>query len=359
MPAALAFPPSAPPTTESALTRCPPARGGSPRTRSLTSPALWAPEVRRGRSWAACSRGRTRCPLASSASPTALYRNLTNTLVRFGTNGVRAMLWHQGESDSLVSTTAANYALRLSNIVVRSRSAAGWSVPWGIAEASFHPAATRAQEEPVAAGQRRFTYATPDCFRGPRTDDFNLENKINTADGVHFNAVGLLEHAQQWANALFGVENLTLKNGNFEANRALNDGVTATSSRIIGWNRLNSAGTAIATGANGYFNPNNGTYPDGDDTLNGGVLPNLNGRHVGTLAANVASNAFLQTLSAHLRPSMIKPSGAVIFSGFFPECSRQESIDGKWHLQDSCLFGRNRSKVDRPLFLSSDPYSSG
>src|SRR6185503_2512131 len=108
---------------------------------------------------------------------TIYFRNLTNALRVLGTNGVRAVLWHQGESDSLASTSAATYAQQLSNIVMQSREAAGWAVPWGIAEVSFHPGATRAQEEPVAAGQRLCIYNTPNCFRGPRTDDFNLENK--------------------------------------------------------------------------------------------------------------------------------------------------------------------------------------
>ncbi len=248
--------------------------------------------------------------VAQWAPGTPLYQNLTNTLVRFGTNGVRAVLWHQGESDSLVPTSAAVYAQTLSNIVFRSRTAAGWLVPWGIAEASFHPSATRAQEEPVAAGQRRLTYTMTNCFRGPRTDDFNLEGKLS--DTVHFNTPGLNDHAQQWANALIGVENLTPQNGNFEANTALADGVTATAVRIIGWNRLNSAGTGLAVGGNGYFNPNNNTYPDSADTVNGGVIPNMNGRHVATLAATATNNSFLQTLSAQLQPSSIYTFSAAI-----------------------------------------------
>ena len=100
-------------------------------------------------------------------------------------------------------------------------------MPWGIAEVSFHPSATRAQEEPMAAGQRLGNYTMTNCFRGPRTDDFNLEGKLS--DTVHFNTIGLTDHAQQWANALGGVENLTPKNGNFEGNTALADGVTMTS----------------------------------------------------------------------------------------------------------------------------------
>lgn len=253
---------------------------------------------------------------------TSYFQYLTNALRAFGTNGVRAVLWHQGETDSVNSTTANTYAQQLSNVVAGSRSAAGWPVTWGIAEVSFHPSATRAQEEPVAAGQRLFTYASTNCFRGPRTDDFNLEGKLS--DSVHFNTVGLTDHAQQWANALCGVENLTPKNGNFEANTALADGGTATSSRVIGWNRLNSAGTGLAAGGNGYFNPNNITYPNSADTINGGVLPNMNGRHVGTLAATATNNAFLQTLNAHLQPSTIYTfnvalgvrSNATVFGGY-------------------------------------------
>lgn len=260
--------------------------------------------------------------LSQWAPGTSYYRNLTNTLVRFGTNGARAVLWHQGETDSLNSTSATGYAQTLSNIVTRSRAAAGWSVPWGIAEVSFHPAATRAQEEPVAAGQRLFTYANTNCFRGAHTDDFNLENKLS--DTVHFNTTGLNEHAQQWADTLCGVESLSVKNANFEANAALADGVTATASKVIGWNRLNSAGTGIAAGNNGYFNPNTNTYPGATDSMNGGVLTNMNGRHVGTLAATNISNAFLQTLNAQLQPSTIYTlsvalgvrTNALVFGGY-------------------------------------------
>lgn len=252
--------------------------------------------------------------LTQWAPGTANYRNLTNTLRRFGPNGVRAVLWHQGESDSLVSTTADAYFQRLSNIVVLSRKAAGWPVPWGVAEASFHPSATRAQEEAVAAGQRLFvsSFSQSDCFRGPRTDDFNLEKKINTADGVHFNAAGLLDHAQQWANALCGIEDITPKNGDFEANLVLADGVSSSLNRVIGWNKLNVAGTGLAAGTNGYFNPGASTYSNAVDTLNGGVMPNMSGKHVGTLAASAVNNVFLQTLRAHLQPSTIYTFNAAI-----------------------------------------------
>jgi len=67
---------------------------------------------------------------------------------------------------------------------------------------------------------------------------------------------------------------------------------------------LNSAGTGIAAGNNGYFNRNSNTYPDAADSVNGGVLPNMNGRHVGTLAASTASNAFLQPIRPLLHSAL-------------------------------------------------------
>ncbi len=245
---------------------------------------------------------------------TALYRNLTNALRAFGPNGVRVVLWHQGESDGAYQTTAAAYSQMLSNIIVLSRASAGWAVPWGIAEAAFLPGNSLSAQEAVLAGQRRCIYSVPQCFRGARTEDFHLEGKLS--DVVHFNAIGLAEHAQMWANALLGIEDLTVKNGNFESNAPLSDGKVDNSIEVIGWNRLNAAGDRGTAGYGGYMNPTNRTYLNSGDTTNGGVLPNMNGRHVATLyginASSPAGDAFLQTLRAHLQPSTVYTLQAAI-----------------------------------------------
>jgi hypothetical protein len=243
-----------------------------------------------------------------------LYRNLTNALRSFAPNGVRAVLWHQGESDAAYQTTAAAYSQMLSNIVVQSRATAGWSVPWGIAEAAYLPGNTLSAQEAVMAGQRRCIYSVPHCFRGARTEDFHLEGKLS--DVVHFNGTGLAEHAQMWANALLGIEDLTVKNGNFEANAPLSDGKVVNSIEVIGWNMLNAAGDRGAGGYGGYMNPSDLTYLNSGDTNNGGVLPNMNGRHVATLygigPSSPAGDAFLQTLRAHLQPSTLYTLQAAI-----------------------------------------------
>jgi hypothetical protein len=249
------------------------------------------------------------------APGTSLYRNLTNALRFFGPNGVRAVLWHQGESDAAATppTTAAAYSKMLSNIVVQSRASAGWSVPWGIAEAAYI-GGTLAGQEAVMAGQRVCIYSVPNCFRGPRTEDFHLEGKLS--DVVHFNGAGLAEHAQMWANALLGIEDLTVKNGDFESNVALLDGRISPAIQVIGWNRLNATGDRTTGGYSGYMNPADSTYLNCGDTNSGGVLPHMNGRHVATLYGLAASSppgdAFLQTLRAHLQPSTIYTLQAAI-----------------------------------------------
>lgn len=258
--------------------------------------------------------------LASWLPGTTSFQNLSNALRTFGTNGLRAVLWHQGETDAASMTPAATYAQRLSNVISQSRSVAGWSVPWGIAEASYGGGSTPAGMEGVRAGQRRCIYSVPNCFRGARTDDFHLEGKLS--DTVHFNAAGLADHAQQWADALLGVEEATVKNANFEANLALLDGRIDVASQVIGWNRLNAAGDSATTGNGGYLNPGVTYYPNTADTLNGGVLPNMNGRHLATLSGN-PGDAFLQTLRAHLQPSTIYTLQAAVglrSGNFFGGC---------------------------------------
>lgn len=248
--------------------------------------------------------------LASWLPGTASFQNVSNVLQNFGTNGVRAVLWHQGETDAASQTPATNYFQMMSNLITQSRVVAGWSVPWGIAEVGYGQGTTLAGMEGVMAGQRLCVYTVPDCFRGARTDDFHFEGKLS--DSVHFNAVGLADHAQQWANALQGVDDLTVKNGNFEANGALLDGRTDITGQVIGWNRLNAAGNDMTAGSSGYMNPANSTYLNSADTINGGVLTNMNGKHVAFLSATVAGDSFLQTLRAHLQPSTIYTFRAAI-----------------------------------------------
>ena len=128
-----------------------------------------------------------------------LYKNLSTCVSAFGKDGVRAVLWHQGESDTLVSTSAETYCERVKTIVETLNKDVGYPLPWFVAQASFHPGSQAPEQEKVAKGQQML-WAKKICFRGPVTDD--LLGAEFRYDGVHFNQKGLEKHAERWFEAL-------------------------------------------------------------------------------------------------------------------------------------------------------------
>jgi hypothetical protein len=130
---------------------------------------------------------------------TDLYKNLSSCVQVFGKDGVRAVLWHQGESDTLVKTSAVTYCERIKTIVETLNKDAGYQLPWLVAQASFHPGSQPPEQELVAKGQQ-LLWSKKICFQGPNTDD--LLGQEYRHDGVHFNQKGLDKHAQRWFDAL-------------------------------------------------------------------------------------------------------------------------------------------------------------
>lgn len=120
--------------------------------------------------------------------------------------GVRAVLWHQGESDAAGGTTASVYAERLRALIRASRQDAGADVPWGVARVGFVPGLAQGPIDAIVAGQNAVIAggaggAGPvDVFAGPPTDD--LVGPDWRHDGIHFNGPGLTEHGRRWAAAI-------------------------------------------------------------------------------------------------------------------------------------------------------------
>ena len=140
--------------------------------------------------------------VAQWSPPGGLYPKLKTALQLAGPKGCCAVLWHQGESDSIIGTSAKDYASALTQIIVQTRKDAGWDVPWGVALASYHPAAqaTAERQQAIVAGQKQTIKGQPRVFRGPETDSNHLKGFLH--DSVHFNADGLKAHAEGWAAAL-------------------------------------------------------------------------------------------------------------------------------------------------------------
>lgn len=130
---------------------------------------------------------------------TRLYTNLVQCVKAFGPNGVRAVLWHQGESDSLAKTPAATYCDRLKTIIEALNRDGGYRLTWFVAQASFHPQSKPPELKEVAKGQQML-WERKVAVQGAITDD--LLGGAYRCDGVHFNQAGLTAHAERWFGAL-------------------------------------------------------------------------------------------------------------------------------------------------------------
>ncbi len=132
--------------------------------------------------------------------PSNLFARLQLAADTFDEGGVRAVLWHQGESDSVANTSAVDYFIRLSSVIDGMRVHAGWAIPWGVARVAFLPSTTPAQFEAIIGGQNRVIDELPLVFAGPTTDD--MVGPEWRYDAVHFNEMGLREHARRWVDVI-------------------------------------------------------------------------------------------------------------------------------------------------------------
>jgi len=242
------------------------------------------------------------------------------TIQSFPVNGFRAILWHQGESDSVDGVSAQNYANNLTAAIDQSRIDAGWSIPWYLSEASYSPNVLLTSEIPVTAGQRLAVHSRNGVFLGPSTDEFHLEDAVRKlVDQIHFDSAGLLDHATQWSEILLGTATLSPVNAGFENDHdaeftkksPLADGgqylvspsTDNKSPSVLDWRILSASGQTAADGTNGLHNPTTGTYGGAADTINQGVLPNMQGNHAAFLESGTAGNYFLQSYRAAANPN--------------------------------------------------------
>ncbi len=100
----------------------------------------------------------------------------------------RAILWHQGESDSHQNT----------------RMDCGFRIPWIIAIAAFHTESSKEAILTIIDAQKQVisdTSLSP-IFQGPNTE-YLTGKKWRADDLVHFNQAGLLEHGKRWVDRIF------------------------------------------------------------------------------------------------------------------------------------------------------------
>ena len=150
----------------------------------------------------------------------AMYQMTADTLKTFGENGVRAVLFHQGEqNDSDDSEDAQEkYRAAFEKFLTALRADIGWNVPFVIANVGTHgkeavdefgnptgkPAFTSANLK-VRAAQQEVCENDPYSFLGPDTDylvgkDANGKYYRNgNGSDVHFSYDGVIAHGKLWA----------------------------------------------------------------------------------------------------------------------------------------------------------------
>lgn len=131
-----------------------------------------------------------------------LFGRLAQRLDALGPRGVRAVLWHQGESDAGQARagypadrqiSGDDYFAYLATLIRAAGARAGGPLPWFTAQTTYHSEGDPADEEFRAAQKRIWDagLARP----GPDTDALRAEWR----DGVHFHAKGLQKHGELWA----------------------------------------------------------------------------------------------------------------------------------------------------------------
>jgi hypothetical protein len=108
--------------------------------------------------------------------------------------GVRAILWHQGESDNLIGTTKVDYKTRLASLISASRSLSNkTNLAWLVARASrftINDVSTVSAEVVTAQNEIIAEDATyPHVYAGPATDDYYDINYRH--DLIHFRGDGV------------------------------------------------------------------------------------------------------------------------------------------------------------------------
>lgn len=124
-----------------------------------------------------------------------LFGWMLTRLTQLGPGGLRAVLWHQGESD--VGMASEAYHDRLLEVIRASTERAGWEFPWFVAQVSYlNPS------KPTTASTRDAQarlWAEGAALEGPDTDLLGGQNRDQGGQGIHFSAQGLKAHGEAWA----------------------------------------------------------------------------------------------------------------------------------------------------------------
>jgi Carbohydrate esterase, sialic acid-specific acetylesterase len=131
-----------------------------------------------------------------------LFDGMMVRIHQLGVNGFRALLWHQGESDSHQPAAhdidADTYRSMMVALIRASRKEAGWDFPWIVAQATYHTPDD--QSCPPIRDAQRSLWQPGLALEGPDTDSLTAPYRQNGGKGTHLNDAGLKAHGLLWAD---------------------------------------------------------------------------------------------------------------------------------------------------------------
>lgn len=148
----------------------------------------------------------------ADAATNGLYQWTLARVKQFAPGGFRALLWHQGESDSThtIGTTRTSgdaYYANLKRVITSLRADAGWNFPFVVAQASLWPVDTLPVGDPNVTGAQQRLWADGIALAGPNSDALGLEYRQTLAvseSRVHFPPAGIAAHAGLWVEKIGG-----------------------------------------------------------------------------------------------------------------------------------------------------------
>lgn len=133
-----------------------------------------------------------------TAGPIELYAALRQ---RIGSMGcVRAILWHQGETDAEIGTAQEQYVAWFARLSTALAHDTGCDAPWLVAHTTYLPRNQIPRRVAIRAAQAEI-WECGLALPGPETDDM-LGTLRHSADFKHFSRAGLEEHARRWFDAV-------------------------------------------------------------------------------------------------------------------------------------------------------------
>ena len=139
-------------------------------------------------------------PAGPNTPPILLFDRLANAIKFFSSRGgVRAVLWHQGESDYYAGTSELVYGADLKFLIDQSRTETNVPIKWMVATAASWMTVNMSERTQLEAAQASVVDNVL-TFAGPDNDSIGLSFRIYTnGQPVHFTAAGLTLMGGYWS----------------------------------------------------------------------------------------------------------------------------------------------------------------